>query len=54
MGKPSSKTSKNFLEKIRALLLFANIEGDIDCKLLIVAPDYNVADYLNKLNGNTN
>jgi hypothetical protein len=42
MGKPNSKTVRNFKEKIKSLLILANIKADIDCKLLIVAPDYQV------------
>lgn len=40
MGSPTSKSSKDFKELLQDILKLAMLEGDVDCKLLIVAPDY--------------
>lgn len=40
MGRPNSKNGKNVQQKIKLYLDKAMIKGNVNCKLLIVAPDF--------------
>jgi hypothetical protein len=46
MGRPGSKNDKDFQTKIDHYLKSSNIKGDINCKLLILSPDFFVQEYL--------
>jgi|LakMenE01Jun11ns_1017448.scaffolds.fasta_scaffold8316236_1 hypothetical protein len=46
MGRPGAKKDKNFKAAFDHYLTKSNIKGDINCKLLIVAPDFFVEEYL--------
>lgn len=39
MGRPGTKKDKDFRRKIDKYLSQSNIKGNINCKLLIVAPE---------------
>lgn len=45
MGRTGSKNGKDFQRKIDRYLNSSNIKGDINCKVLILAPDFFLQEY---------